>query len=649
MRPAILALALAVTGSAVSGGLQAAGGDSSEFEDHPAGWVERTAKGNLVVRQATTRFFVTPDDAARFSPNLGRLVRWSGDVWDEPMLSRANEQPPEPLDFGDGVLRTVRAVEALPPPALSMSVEAPKPRCGIEERLPITVTLRNGGAEPITLQRRKESPAARGDFLLWIAAKAFEKPLQDHGVHLVEGETTLKPGEAIKKEMDLRPHLPGPGRYRVSVQYDDHPAVFARFVEVEVAGREPPDLAAEVARLREENRRLKAEVTDLVYTRMLVSGLSSDSGGGFAIGDWDYWIEYVPTEEFSESTNYRPTGDPGLAYCFRKDVGYLAVNPLKPAKGTYGHVSWPMPSRRPLEALAPSGSPAIVRNERQWPCLAEKADGDNLVPFENLRYCSCWVFSPSGKYAYPLRGSMTGGLPYVDVEGRKAGLVRVTDESDAHWQFTGIPLNEGRQVVLFMNHEERTKAGDFVRHHWLAVRLDPDKPDKPQVTEDAARVSHVFAAKDKMLLCALVDGRAALLSLDDTKIVASAALQPPDRVAWMGFAPVGGDIYIVGDSYGLHIHDGATLRPLASLPVGACSNAYTIGVTFSADGKEAYVATPYGSRFAVVDTVKRELVAQVALRKPAAGVVLWPWLPQKDVWEKRGSCLVIETRLPYER
>jgi hypothetical protein len=259
------------------------------------------------------------------------------------------------------------------------------------------------------------------------------------------------------------------------------------------------------------------------------------------------------------------------------------------------------------------------------------------------------VFSPSGKYAYPLKGSMTGGLPYVDVEGRKASLVRVTDESDAHWQFTGILLNEGRQVVLFMNHEERTKAGEFVRHHWLAVRLDLDKPDKPQVAEDGVGVSRVFAAKDKMLLCALVGGRAALLSLDDMKVVASAALQPPDRVAWMGFGPVGSDVYIVGDSYGLHIHDSATLRPLASLPVGACSNAHTIGVTFSADGKEAYVATPYGSRFAVIDTVKRELVAQVALRKPAAGVVLWPWLPQKDVWEKRGSCLVIETRLPYER
>ena len=402
---------------------------------------------------------------------------------------------------------------------------------------------------------------------------------------------------------------------------------------------EQPDPAAEISRLRRQNERLQAEVQKLKYTRMLVPN-PHNGEGTVVIGDRRYWLEYTQSARFVHSPCYRPTGDANLAYYFRKGQGCLALNPQGCGRPRE------IPSRWALEALSADGTRAIVLNDELVSCLIDRAGEKVLFSLETLKeyHCTRWMFSPNGKYAYTLRGSAPGGLPYVDVGKAALRIFKPGEDGGSGWRFSGVPLDGGK-LLLFANSAGHDAEGKpFRRCH--VVRLDMDKPEGAVVVDDRVGVDSAPAIRNGVVLCRLFDGRIALLSVESLKVVATCDPLKNDRAVWLGFAPGRGDVYVVAN--GVHIHDQSNLKRLATLAVGGCSNAYTIGVTFSEDGKHAYVATPYGHYFAVIDTQRRELVAKVALKTSAAGVLLWPWEPEEGVSEKRGTCLVITTRLPWE-
>lgn len=402
---------------------------------------------------------------------------------------------------------------------------------------------------------------------------------------------------------------------------------------------EEPDPAAELSQLRQQNKRLQAEVRKLTYTRMLVPN-PHNGQGSVVIADRHYWLEYAQSSRYLHSPRYRPTGDANLAYYFRKGQGCLAFNPQECGRPRA------VPSRWPLEALSADGTRAIGLKDESVSCLIDRAGEKVLFSLETLKnyHCTRWMFSPNGKYAYTLQGSAPGGLPYVDVGEAVLRFLKPAEDAGPVWEFSGVRLDGGK-LLLFANSAGHDAEGKpFKRCH--VVRLDMDKPEGALVVEDRVGVDSAQAIRKGAVLCRLSDGRIALLSVESLKVVAECDPLKNDRVVWLGFAPGRGDVYVVTN--GVHIHDQSSLKRLATLAVGGCSNAYTIGVTFSEDGKHAYVATPYGHYFAVIDTQRRELVAKVALKTSAAGVLLWPWEPKEGVSEKRGTCLVITTELPWE-
>ena len=410
----------------------------------------------------------------------------------------------------------------------------------------------------------------------------------------------------------------------------------------------PPGPGAEVVRLRQENQRLKAEVQRLKHTRMLVPNPHSGEGR-VVIADRHYRLEYAKSAGYSQSPCYRPTGDPNLAYYFRKGQGCLAFDPQR------GGRPRKVPSQWPLEALSPDGSLAITLSgkgpgygENKFPQLVERNKGRVLALFESLAACSHWVFAPGGRHAYPLRGAATGGVPYVDVAKRKVGLIRLTGDSKLYWHFSGVRLAGRKTLLVFANNTTHDALVTKATHRRRVVRIGMDKPDDAAVTEDRVGVSRAYAVKDDKVLCYAFDRRVALLSADTLKVVASSAPMDNVVVTWAGHAPKGNDVYVLTARSGLQVRDGDTLGLLASLNVGAPGSACAVGVTFSDDGKYACVGIPYELCFVVIDTQQRELVAKVALKTSAAGVLLWPWEHKEGVPEKRGSCLVITARLAYE-
>jgi hypothetical protein len=366
--------------------------------------------------------------------------------------------------------------------------------------------------------------------------------------------------------------------------------------------------------------------------------------GSVVIGDRHYWLEYAHSARYTHSPCYRPTGDPNLAYYFRKGQACLAVNPQK--SGPPREV----PSRWPLEALSSDGTHAIVLKDGSVSCLIDRAGEKVLLSLEALkdRRCTRWIFSPNGKFAYTLQGTAPGGLPYVDVGEAALRFLKLAEDGGPVWRFSGVPLDGGK-LLLFANTAGHDAEGKrFTRRR--VVRLDMDQPEGAVVVEDRIGVDSVHAVRKGAALCYLSDRGIALLSVESLEVVAACDPFKNDRVAWLGFGPHQSDVYAVTIT-GVRIHDGSSLKRLATLPVGGCSNAYTVGFTFSEDGKHAYVAQPYGHYFAVIDTQRRELVAKVALKTSAAGALLWPWKPEEaedTVTEKYGICLVITTALPWE-
>jgi hypothetical protein len=300
-----------------------------------------------------------------------------------------------------------------------------------------------------------------------------------------------------------------------------------------------------------------------------------------------------------------------------------------------------------LEAISADGTRAIVLKDESVSCLIDRAGEKVLLPLETLKNyrCTRWMFSPNGKYAYTLQGSAPGGLPYVDVREAALRFVKPAEDGGPVWRFSGVPLDGGK-LLLFANSAGHDVEGTSPTR-CRAVRLDMDRPERAVIVEDRVGVASAHAVWNGAFLCHLFDGRIALLSVESLKVVA-ASDQKNHLVTWLGFAPNGGDVYVVAADSGVQIYDRTSLKRLAILAVGRCSNAYTIGVTFSEDGKHAYVTEPYGHYFGVIDTQRRELVAKVALKTSAAGVLLWSWEPKEGVSEKRGTCVVIKTILPWE-
>ena len=105
----------------------------------------------------------------------------------------------------------------------------------------------------------------------------------------------------------------------------------------------------------------------------------------------------------------------------------------------------------------------------------------------------------------------------------------------------------------------------------------------------------------------------------------------------------------------MHILSGSTLQELAHFATGRSANAASIGVTFSADGRLAFVATPYSGTVSVIDTLKRQVIQEISLGEDrpshdisAAGVLVFSTQPGTASSPTRGICLVITCVLPYE-
>ena len=112
-------------------------------------------------------------------------------------------------------------------------------------------------------------------------------------------------------------------------------------------------LAAQIARLREENARLKTELEELKHTRMLVPN-PHNGEGSVIIGDRHYWLEYARDAGYAYSPWYRQSGDPKAAYYFLKPDLCRRLNPRKTSRPQK------IPGRWPLDAVSPDGSHAIA-------------------------------------------------------------------------------------------------------------------------------------------------------------------------------------------------------------------------------------------------------------------------------------------------
>jgi hypothetical protein len=214
-------------------------GGADEFGDFPVAKVERTAAGNLVLRHATWRVHLHPDDFPAFSGHVGRFVERSLEGYREDPAD-----PPEPVLPGD-VFSTpgVKLIQVLPDPRLRISVRLDRPRYTTAEPIQLELTLANPGAEDARIDTALSSdPRFKTRTRVVVHLKkigTWDKPRFYDLKQSAEATITLAAGQSLRRTLDISEHVEGPGTYRVSAALAGEPAVVAPFEQFTVSPGEP--------------------------------------------------------------------------------------------------------------------------------------------------------------------------------------------------------------------------------------------------------------------------------------------------------------------------------------------------------------------------------------------------------------------------
>lgn len=387
-----------------------------------------------------------------------------------------------------------------------------------------------------------------------------------------------------------------------------------------------------------------------------------------AINGKNYTLHAINGGGYGMGQNYTLTGYAALAYLWDGETVW-SVDPLR------GRVLQKFPSQFQVRALSPDKAWALVQIKTGLALMnvatqeitsTFTGDENPMAPGkaprnprstpgpDNLARFHQWIFSSNGKFIYPLAhpyGVKT--YPYIDAVKKSVVEVPLFASEKEPRSLSGIVGFDGEGVMLLAKgrtHEEKSVRIDKL------VRIPLDNPKRMAVTPVPAKanIRQIFAAGDNRILCLLDqsylvpdkilggevrkdDYRLAWLDAGTFKTIVFSPRLPGGRIFWSGFTPNGKDIYAIDDMQGLTIHDARTLKLITHAKAGRTANAYSIGATFSEDGKFAFLAQPYAGTFDVVDVATRKVSSKVPLEQGIAGI-----LPIGD------ECFVISTMLPYE-
>ena len=267
---------------------------------------------------------------------------------------------------------------------------------------------------------------------------------------------------------------------------------------------------------------------------------------------------------------------------------------------------------------------------------------------ESLIHCRNWIFSPMGRFVYPLDGN-SKGFVYFDLFKKELTQWLVPDSEGASHQWSGCLNKEGEEVCLL----ESIHRG--ARHRLL---FPISNPSDRRIAADTLSVERVIEVRRNELICQLhrQPGFVAI-STDSWKTADEMpTFYPVLRKASDPFGvsllvnardPSGKHVYHVSSQKPLRIIDRESGKEIAAAPDrdGRYVNAFSIGATFNTDGKFAAVATPYQKLVTVMSSKDHKPLKRFAVSIPISGVLL---IDAADSDEGPGTCLVLPTRLPYE-
>ena len=304
-----------------------------------------------------------------------------------------------------------------------------------------------------------------------------------------------------------------------------------------------------------------------------------------------------------------------------------------------------LPTSGGREMVLPDGRREKKAGEPPTYGVADLRTGELLGTFGGLEG-SQWAFSADERFAFPIAGKGRAGWVYFDA-AKKAGVARKLLDTQKQrpkddWHYwRGAVLADGKTICLFVWCPACTRCA--------RVRSDGAEPGKATISPGGAPVLRVLDVRPGELLCEIPDDRLAVLSTETWK------LGPPKGRAHLHAAagrpgPRGKYAYWIDPHDGLSIYDRRTAEPVDFPKVdfprreGWTYNAQTLGVTFTADGRVAVVATPYQFRLTFIDTARHTVIKRV-YTYPAAGA----FLVEPDKPGQPGTCLAVVTNLPYER
>lgn len=369
-------------------------------------------------------------------------------------------------------------------------------------------------------------------------------------------------------------------------------------------------------------------------------------GDTFAIDNTSYQVRLIsPTIGFSE------TGD--LSF-WNEGKGWV-INRYHPNLKDGFSSQWP------VDCISSDRSRAVVQIQREhtWPHYLAVADltKNQLIvsgPSGEFFGADAWRFSPDGKYAWAIKGHARGGFAYFDLEQKKLTVVPVKGMSPDIWcQWTGILLDEGRTVCLFVR-QEPWKPGPSKR-----VTFSAANPGELSVEDNVLGLSAIRQGQ-KGLLCWMpgktyVSPNRMVEVFTKTWKIVREIRNPDEQTALQGTPDAGGEVMYCRDERnypaGLCLRRAKDGKELAFVSLGVIFNARWLGPTFSADGRWVLASAPYAESVTVIDTASRAAVQKLKFREAKTGGFLAPagaFLIPPDKPAESGVLLVITTELPFE-
>lgn len=198
--------------------------------------VEKTEKGNLLLRRPDLLIYLHPSDFDTFSPHVGRWVK-------VPQFYAENktDKPPESIKPGDVFSAPgARLIQVLPDPPLRISVHLTKDHYEIGESITVDIQLQNTTSEAVKLHTRaSDDPKFRTRVPIIISVKKvgkWHKPRFYNILYSEHDPLFLAANQlVVEKHIDITQLIDGPGRYRVSAVYHWQFSVFSRLVDLTVS------------------------------------------------------------------------------------------------------------------------------------------------------------------------------------------------------------------------------------------------------------------------------------------------------------------------------------------------------------------------------------------------------------------------------